>query len=189
MSKRIVVADDEPISRLNICEILSGAGYAVVGEVGDGFDAVELCRLHNPDLVILDIRMPMFDGLKAARMIRSEKLAKSVLMLTAFSDKEFVDQAQDAGVEGYLVKPVTEGALLAMVGVAIAKGAEMSRMAETIRNVEEQLESRKLIERAKGILMEKEKLSESEAFKRIQKFSMDKGRSMKEIAKAIVLNG
>lgn len=189
MAYKIVIADDEPITRLNMYEILVGAGYEVVGEAGDGFDALELCRTHGPDLAILDIKMPLVDGLKVAQLIKEEKLAGSVLLLTAYSGKEFVAQAKTVGVEGYLVKPVSEESLLPMVEVAVAKGLEMDRMREDIRKVQDELESRKLIERAKGILMAQEKLCEEEAYKKMRRISMDKGRPMKEIAKVILLNG
>lgn len=189
MAYKIVIADDEPITRLNLYEILVGSGYEVVGEAGDGFDALELCRTHRPDLVLLDIKMPLVDGLKAAHLIKDEKLAGSVLLLTAYSGKEFVDQAKAIGVEGYLVKPVSEESLLPMVEVAIAKGMEMDRMRADIRKVQDELEGRKLIERAKGILMAQDQLSEEDAYKKIRRISMDKGRPMKEIAKAILLNG
>ncbi len=189
MAYKIVIADDEPITRLNMYEILVGSGYDVVGEAGDGFDALELCRTHCPELAILDIKMPLIDGLKAAQQIKEEKLAGSVLLLTAYSGKEFVDQAKAVGVEGYLVKPVSEESLLPMVEVAIAKGMEMDRMREDIRKVQGELEDRKLIERAKGILMVQDQLCEGDAYKKIRRISMDKGCPMKEIAKAILING
>lgn len=189
MAHKIVISDDEPITRLNIYEILTAAGYDVVGEAGDGFDALELCREHHPDLVLLDIKMPLVDGLKAAQMIRSEKLAGSILLLTAYSGQEFVGQAKEIGVEGYLVKPVSEESLLPMVEVAIGKGMEMDRMREDIRKVQDELEGRKLIERAKGLLMARDGLREDEAYQKIRRISMDKGRPMKDIAKAILLNG
>jgi AmiR/NasT family two-component response regulator len=188
MAYKIVIADDEPITRLNMYEILVGAGYEVVGEAGDGFDALDLCRAHHPDLALLDIKMPLIDGLKVSQLIKDEKIAGSILLLTAHSGKEFVAQAKAVGVEGYLVKPVSEDSLLPMVEVAIAKGIEMGRMREDIIRVQDELESRKLIERAKGILMAQDKLSEDDAYKKIRKISMDKGRPMKEIANAILLN-
>jgi response regulator NasT len=188
MAYKIVIADDEPITRLNMYEILVGAGYDVVGEAADGFDALDLCRTHSPNLVLLDIKMPLIDGLKAAQLIKEEKLAGSILLLTAYSGKEFVEQAKAAGVEGYLVKPVSEESLLPMVEVAIAKGIEMDQMRADIRKVQDELEGRKLIERAKGLLMAQENLCENDAYKKIRKLSMDKGRPMKDIASAILLN-
>lgn len=189
MAYKIVISDDEPITRLNIYEILTSAGYDVVGEAGDGFDALELCRTHRPDLALLDIKMPLIDGLKVARLIREEKLAGSILLLTAYSGTEFVGQAKEVGVEGYLVKPVSEESLLPMVEVAIGKGMEMNRMRQDIAKAQDELEGRKLVERAKGILMAQENLCEEAAYKKLRKISMDKGRPMKEIAKAILLNG
>ncbi|RLB73443.1 MAG: response regulator, partial [Deltaproteobacteria bacterium] len=133
-------------------------------------------------------KMPLIDGLKVAQLIREEHLAGSILLLTAYSGKEFVDQAKEIGVEGYLVKPISEDSLLPMVEVAIAKGREMDQMRADISRAKDELEGRKLIERAKGILMAQEKLSEDAAYKKIRKISMDKGRPMKDIAKVILLN-
>lgn len=189
MAYRIVIADDEPITRLNMYEILVASGYEVVGEAGDGFDALDLCRKHHPDLVLLDIKMPLIDGLKVAQLIKDEKLAGSILLLSAYSGKEFVEQAKTVGVDGYLVKPVSEESLLPMVEVAIAKGMEIDRMREDIRKAQDELEGRKIIERAKGILMAQEKLCEEAAYNKIRRISMDKGRPMKDIAKAILING
>lgn len=188
MAYKIVVADDEPITRFTMLEILTTAGYHVVGEAGDGFDALELCREHRPELVLLDIKMPLVDGLKVAQSIKAENLAGSILLLTAYSGRDFVEQARDIGVEGYLVKPVSEESLLPMVEVAIAKGKELNWMREDIRKAQDELEGRKLIERAKGILMARDNLSEQDAYGKIRKISMDKGRPMVEIAKVILLN-
>lgn len=189
MGYTIVIADDEPIARMDIREILEGAGYAVLGEVSDGFDAVEMCRKHKPDLVLMDIKMPLLDGLKASRVIRDEKTAGGILLLTAYSDKEFVGQATDVGVMGYLVKPVKEESLLPMVEVAVAKGAEIARLEGEMQKVRGQLEGRKVVERAKGVLMKTCHLSEEAAYNRLRKLSMDKRCSMKEIAGVIVLSG
>ncbi|MCP4117270.1 MAG: response regulator [Desulfobacteraceae bacterium] len=188
MGKKIVIADDEPITRMDVREILENAGYTVLGEASDGFDAVELCKKFNPDLVLLDIKMPLLDGLKASRIIREQKLAKGVLLITAYSGKEFVDQAKEAGVMGYVVKPIREESLLPMVEVAIAKGEELDKMAQEIDRAKDQLESRKLIEKAKGVLMKEKNISEEEAFQMIRKIGMDKRCSMKEIAKIILMN-
>jgi response regulator NasT len=188
MGKKIVIADDEPITRMDVREILENAGYTVLGEASDGFDAVELCKKYNPDLVLLDIKMPLLDGLKASQIIREQKLAKGVLLITAYSGKEFVDQAKEAGVMGYVVKPIREESLLPMVEVAIAKGEELDQMSREIDRAKDQLESRKLIEKAKGLLMKQQNISEEEAFQMIRKICMDKRCSMKEIAKIILMN-
>jgi response regulator NasT len=188
MGKKIVIADDEPITRMDVREILENAGYTVLGEASDGFDAVELCKKYTPDLVLLDIKMPLLDGLKASRIIREQKLAKGVLLITAYSGKEFVDQAKEIGVMGYVVKPIREESLLPMVEVAIAKGEEMDQMSREIDRAKDQLESRKLIEKAKGLLMKQQDVSEEEAFQMIRKICMDKRCSMKEIAKIILMN-
>ena len=189
MTYRIVIADDEPITRMDLREILEGAGYRVVAEASDGFDAVEICRKHRPDLVLMDIKMPLLDGLKASRVVRKEKLAGGVLLLTAYSGKEFIEQARDIGVMGYVVKPVKEEAILPMIEVAIGKSREISDMEGEIQKAQDQLESRKLIERAKGLLMKQDGITEDAAYNRIRKFSMDKRCSMMDIAKAILLNG
>lgn len=188
MSYRIVIADDEPITRMDVREILEAAGYLVVGEASDGFDAVELCRKHKPDLILMDIKMPLLDGLKASQVIRKEKLAVGILLLTAYSGKEFVNQAKDIGVMGYVVKPVKEEALLPMIEVAASKSHEIAQMENNVQEAEDQLERRKLIERAKGLLMRQEGITEQEAYARIRKFSMDKRCSMSDIAKAILMN-
>lgn len=189
MGYRIVIADDEPITRMDIREILEAAGYEVMGEACDGFDAVELCRKHKPDLVLMDIKMPLLDGLKASRMIRDEKTAGGILLLTAYSGKEFVGQAKDVGVMGYVVKPIKEESLLPMVEIAVAKGAEIAGLESDMQKAQGQLEGRKLVERAKGILMKSLNVSEEMAYNQIRKLSMDKRCSMKDIAKVIVLNG
>ncbi len=189
MKTKIVIADDEPITRLDIREILEDTGYDVVGEASDGFDAVEMCRKHKPDLVLMDIKMPLLDGLKAAKIIKNGKLAGGILLLTAYSGKEFVNQAKDIGVAGYLVKPINEDSLLPMIEIAISQSNEISRIEADAEKSKTQLEDRKIIERAKGIMMERDNISEEEAYHMIQKLSMDKRCSMKDIAKVIILNG
>ncbi len=188
MDFKIVIADDEPITRMDIREILTHAGYNVVGEASDGFDAVELCRKENPDMVLLDIKMPLLDGLKAARIIHEEHLADAILLITAYSGKEFVDQAKETGVVGYVVKPIREESLIPMVEIGIAKGKEMAKMSQEVSKTKQRLEDRALIEKAKGLLMRQKNLSEDEAFKMIRKIGMDKRRPMRDIAKIILLN-
>lgn len=188
MKYRIVIVDDEPLIRKGIREILEGAGYDVVAEASDGLDAVVVCHKHRPDLVLMDINMPLLDGLKAARMIRSEKTAGGILLVTANTGKESVDLAKEAGVIGYVVKPVKEEALLPMVEIAVARAAEIAELEGDVEEARGQLEARKLVDRAKGLLMKTFDISEDTAYKRLRKLSMDKRCSMKEIAKVIVMN-
>lgn len=188
MVKTVVIADDEPITRMDLCEILSEAGYNVVGEASDGFDAVEICRKHKPDLVLMDVKMPLLDGLKATKIIINEGLSDSVVLLTAYSGNEFIEQAKEAGVMGYLVKPIDEKSLLPSIEVAMYKGKEIKRMKCDVVKAKEDLESRKIIERAKGVLMKKYDITEEEAYNKIRKLSMDKRCAMTKIADAILLN-
>lgn len=188
MKKRIVIADDEPITRMDFSELLREAGYDVVGEASDGFDAVELCRELNPDLVLMDVKMPLLDGLKASKILAEENSPCSVVLITAYSGKEFIDQAKDAGVMGYIVKPIDEKSLIATIEVAIAKGDQFRKIQEKVVKTEEQLKSRKAIEKAKGILMRKYDLTEENAYNKIRKLSMDKRCAMGDIANAIILN-
>jgi len=187
VKKRIVIADDEPITRMDIREILEDAGYDVVGDVSDGFDAIEICRRLKPDLVLMDIKMPLLDGISAAKVINKEELVDSIILLTAYSDKNFIDKAKDVGVIGYLVKPVNEKSLLPAVEIALNKGREIKKIKKEIKNVNDKLNARKIIEKAKGILMEKHKLTEQEAYDKIRTLSMNKRTSMREIAEAILL--
>ncbi|MFW6271305.1 MAG: ANTAR domain-containing response regulator [Bacillota bacterium] len=188
MTKKIVIADDEPITIMDISEILVEEGYNVVAEVSDGFDAIEACRQHKPDLILLDIKMPLLNGIKAAKVIKEENLAEAIVFLTAYSNKEFIKQAKEVGVMGYLVKPVDSANLLPAVELAISQGEELLLIKENIKELKLKLEKRKIIARAKGILMNSEKISEEEAYNKIRKLSMDKRCSMKEIAHIIILN-
>jgi response regulator NasT len=188
MEKKIVIADDEPITIMDISEILTEEGYNVVAEVSDGFDAIEACRKHSPELILLDIKMPLLNGIKAAKVIKKEELAGSILFLTAYSNKDFINQAKEVGVMGYLVKPIGRESLLPAVELAISQGEEMVNIKNNIKDLENKLEKRKLISKAKGILMDSENISEEEAYCKIRKLSMDKRCSMKEIADIIILN-
>lgn len=186
--KTVVIADDEPITRMDLCEILQRANYKVVGEASDGFDAVEICRKHKPDLVLMDVKMPLLDGLKATKIIVNEELADSVVLLTAYSGNEFIEQAKEAGVMCFLVKPFDERHLLPAIEVALSKGKEIKKMRSDVDKAKGDLESRKTIEKAKGILMQRYKLTEEEAYNRIRKLSMDKRCTMSKIADAVILN-
>ena len=183
---RVVIADDDPIIRMDLREMLAGLGYLVAGEAGDGMSAVNQARELRPDLVIMDIRMPELDGIEAARMLTSEDIAP-VLLLTAYSEPELVQRATQAGVIGYLVKPFREAQLGPAIDVTLSRFREFRAMKTELGNTKEALEARKVIERAKGLLMERYNLNEAEAFRRIQKRSMDSRKSMKEIAEAVLL--
>lgn len=188
MNKTIVIADDEPITRMDIYEILSEAGYEVVGEASNGFDAVELCRRFKPDLALMDIKMPHLDGLKATKLILDENLADAVVVLTAYSGSEFIEEAKAAGVTGYIVKPVEERNLLPEVEIAIAKGKEIKVIKEEMIKIKEEMEKKITINKAKEILMEKYSITEEAAYKRLRKSSMDRRCSMQEIAIAVIQN-
>ena len=182
---RLVIADNESIIRLDLREMLEDAGHEVVGEAINGRKAVELTRMHRPDLVIMDIKMPEMDGITAARKISEEKLAP-VLLLTAFSQSDIVEKAKDSGVLGYLVKPVRESNLFPAIEIALSRWEEMQGMEEELGKLKDSLETRKTVDRAKGILMAAHKLGEQEAYRRIQRYAMMKRLSIKEVAEAIV---
>lgn len=182
---RLVIADNESIIRLDLREMLEDAGYEIAGEAVNGRKAVELTRMHRPDLVIMDIKMPEMDGLAAARKIADEKLAP-VLLLTAFSQPEIVEKAKNSGVLGYLVKPVRENNLFPAMEIALSRWAEMQGLEQELDKLKDSLEMRKTVDRAKGILMAAHKLSEQEAYRRIQRYAMAKRLPIKEVAEAIV---
>ena len=182
---RLVIADNESIIRLALREMLEDAGHEVVGEAINGRKAVELTRMHQPDLVIMDIKMPEMDGITAARKIADEKLAP-VLLLTAFSQSDIVEKAKDSGVLGYLVKPVKESNLFPAMEIALSRWEEIQGMEEELGKLKDSLETRKTVDRAKGILMAAHRLSEQEAYRRIQRYAMTKRLSIKEVAEAIV---
>ena len=184
--RRILVADDESLIRLDVREMLTHLGYEVVGEAGDGAVAVELARKLKPDLVIMDIRMPEVDGIVAAEMLTRERIAP-VVLLTAYSDHQLVERAREAGVVGYVVKPFREAELRPVIELSLARFDEFRTLEREVGNLNEALESRKVVERAKGVLMESYGLKESEAFHRIRKTSMDARKSMREVADAILL--
>ncbi len=187
MSKtRVIIADDESIIRMDLKEMLTSLGYLIVGEAGDGDSAVNLARELRPDLVLMDIKMPGLDGIGAAKVLTEEKIAP-VLFLTAFSQKELVEGAKEAGVVAYLVKPFRESELVPAIEIALARFKEFKALEQQIGDLSEALETRKLVDRAKGLLMDTQNLTESEAFRKIQKMSMNTRKSMKEIAEAILL--
>jgi response regulator NasT len=183
---RILIADDESLIRLDLREMLTHLGYEVVGDVGDGQAALELARKIRPDIVIMDIKMPEIDGITAASILTSEQIAP-VVLLTAYSDQELVERAKNAGVVGYIVKPFREAELLPVIELSLTRFAEFTALRSEVGDLREALESRKVVERAKGVLMDNHGLSEAEAFRRIRKASMDSRKSMREVAEAILL--
>lgn len=183
---RILLADDESIIRLDLREMLKEQGHDIVGEASNGQEAVELAEKLNPDLIVMDIKMPVMDGLEAVKRINAERTIP-VIMLTAYSQPELVQQATELGVYGYLVKPIKEADILPTIEVALARANELYALQKEVDDLKETIETRKLVEKAKGILMENYGLTEAQAFRKIQKLSMDRRKPLKEIADAIIL--
>ena len=183
---RVVVVDDEVLIRMYIREILENNGYEVVGEAEDGLDAINVCREYRPEFVIMDINMPVLSGLEAAKVIKEEELAGFIIVLTAYRDKEIAKRAVDIDVMGYIVKPVDEDTLLPTIGIALNKYRQIKKMEKEFDKTKEALDDRKYIDRAKGMLMERRKMTEKEAYVYIRKLAMDKGNSMVEISKMLL---
>ncbi|WP_430332709.1 ANTAR domain-containing response regulator [Rhodococcus sp. ACT016] len=184
-SRRVVVAEDEALIRLDLVEMLREEGYDVVGEAGDGQRAVELAEELRPDLVIMDVKMPRRDGIDAASEIAAKRIAP-VVILTAFSQRELVERARDAGAMAYLVKPFSKADLVPAVELAASRFTEISLLEREVANLSERLETRKVIERAKGMLMQSQGLTEPEAFKWIQRAAMDRRTTMKTVAEVVL---
>jgi response regulator NasT len=182
---RVVVAEDEAIIRLDLKEMLEEEGLEVVGEAGDGDAALRLARDHAPDLVIMDIKMPGMDGLSAAERIVNEELA-AVLILTAFSQDALVRRAAEAGAMGYLVKPFQKSDLLPAIEVAVARGAQLTALKREARDASERLATRKVVDRAKGRLMDRDGMTEADAFRLLQKRAMDERRSLRAVAEEVL---
>jgi two-component system, response regulator PdtaR len=185
---RVVIAEDEAIIRLDLREILEEQGYEVVGETGRGDEAVTLVRDRHPDLAILDIRMPGIDGLAAARQINEEGRC-AVLILTAFSQRNLIEEARDAGALAYLIKPFTQAELVPAIEVALGRFREMQAIKESNSTLEDQLATRRVVDRAKGILMDDHGLKEAEAFDFIQKTAMRDRRKMRDVAQDVIDGG
>jgi response regulator NasT len=183
MSVRILVAEDEALIRMDLVEMLQEAGYTVCAEASNGEEAISLANEHKPDLCILDVKMPVLDGISAAEKIIS---IAPVLMLTAFSQRELVERARDAGVMAYVVKPFSIGDLVPAIEIAMSRHTQMKSLADEVADLHERLETRKVIDRAKGILMKALNLSEPEAFSWIQRAAMDRRLTMKEVAMAVI---
>ena len=188
MAVRVVIAEDEASVRLDLKEILEEEGYHVVGETGRGDEAVELVRRERPDLAILDIKMPGADGLTAAREISVQRLA-AVLILTAFSQRDLIEQARNAGALAYLVKPFQKSELLPAIDIALGRFNEMVALEDQVRNLEERLEVRKVVERAKGVLMDEQGMAEHEAFAWIQQTAMNERVRMDVVARRVIDEG
>jgi AmiR/NasT family two-component response regulator len=186
MPTRIILAEDETLIRMDLKEELSRQGYLVVGDVGDGQSAVNLAREVRPDLVIMDIDMPQLDGISASEILTREKIAP-VLLLTAYNNPELIERAKQVGVLHYLVKPWNQSALKPAIEVALARFSEYRQMEDRVATLEEQLATRKVVERAKGMLMQKQGLNEQDAFRKIQRASMNSRKSMREVAEALLL--
>ena len=183
--KRILVAEDEAIIRLDLAEMLTEAGYEVVGQASNGEQAVTMTRDLAPDLVIMDVKMPVLDGITAAERIGAERICP-VVMLTAFSQTELVERARDAGVMAYVVKPFTAADVTPAIDIALSRWGELKALESEIADLGDRLETRKAVDRAKGVLMTKLKITEAEAFRWIQKTAMDRRMGMREVAEAVV---
>ncbi|CAN5317876.1 response regulator [soil metagenome] len=186
--RTVIIAEDETLIRMDLAEMLTEEGYDVVGQAGDGAKAIELAEEHHPDLVILDVKMPVLDGIAAAEAIAAKRIAP-VVILTAFSQRDLVERARDAGAMAYLVKPFTQSDLVPAIEMALSRFAELAQLESEVQDLQERLETRKSVDRAKGILQEKLRLSEPEAFRWIQKTAMDLRLSMREVAEGVVAHG
>ena len=186
--RRVLVAEDEVLIRMDLVEMLREEGYDVVGEVGDGERAVALAEELRPDLVILDVKMPVLDGIAAAERIAAGRIAP-VVMLTAFSQRDLVERARDAGAMAYLVKPFTQSDLAPAIEMAVSRFAELRQVETEVVDLKEQIETRKSVERAKGVLQQQLGISESEAFRWIQKTAMDLRLSMRLVAEGVITHG
>ncbi len=187
-SRRVVIAEDEALIRMDLAEMLVEEGYQVVAQAGDGESAVGLVEQHRPDLVVLDVKMPKLDGIAAAQRIASQRIAP-VVILTAFSQRELVERARDAGAMAYLVKPFTKNDLVPAIEMAISRYAELQMLESEVADLTARLETRKLVDRAKGALQAQLDLSEPDAFRWIQKTAMDLRLSMRQVAEGVLTHG
>jgi AmiR/NasT family two-component response regulator len=187
-TRRVVIAEDEVLIRMDLAEMLSEEGYDVVGQAGDGAKAIELAEELRPDLVILDVKMPVLDGIAAAERIASQRIAP-VVILTAFSQRDLVERARDAGAMAYLVKPFSKTDLVPAIEMAVSRFAEVTLLEAEVADLSERLETRKAVDRAKNVLQEQLKISEPEAFRWIQKTAMDLRLSMRQVAEGVIDHG
>lgn len=186
--RRVVIAEDEALIRLDLAEMLGEEGYDVVGQAADGERAIELAEELRPDLVVLDVKMPKLDGISAAQRIAAKRIAP-VVILTAFSQRELVERARDAGAMAYLVKPFTKNDLVPAIEMAVSRFAELQMLEAEVADLTERLETRKLVDRAKGVLQQQLELSEPESFRWIQKTAMDLRLSMRQVAEGVIAHG
>ena len=186
--RRVLIAEDEALIRMDLAEMLGEQGHQVVGQAADGARAVELARELRPDLVILDVKMPVLDGIAAAERIAGERIAP-VVILTAFSQRELVERARDAGAMAYLVKPFSPGDLVPAIEMAVSRFTELQALEQEVAGLQDRLETRKAVDRAKAVLQSELGLSEPDAFRWIQKTAMDLRRSMREVADGVVAHG
>ena len=184
-NRTVVVAEDESLIRIDIVEILTDNGFTVVGEASDGEAAIALAREHRPDIVVMDVKMPLLDGISAAEILTKEKIAP-VVLLTAFSQRELVERASEAGALAYVVKPFTPNDLIPAVEIALSRAQQISALEDEVADIAERLETRKILDRAKGILNDTMGLTEPEAFRWIQKASMDRRLTMREVAQTVI---
>jgi two-component system, response regulator PdtaR len=186
--RRVVIAEDEALIRMDLAEMLAEESYEVVGQAADGEAAVAMAREHRPDLVVLDVKMPKLDGIAAARAIAAERIAP-VVILTAFSQRDLIERARDAGAMAYLVKPFTKHDLVPAIEMAVSRFAEVRLLEAEVADLAERLETRKVVDRAKGVLQRQLELTEPEAFRWIQKTAMDLRLSMKQVAEGVIEHG
>lgn len=183
---RVLIADDDPIIRLDLRQMLANLGYEIVGEAGDGQQAVDLARSIKPDICVLDVKMPIRDGISALSEIVGDQISAAIL-LTAYSDRELIESAREAGAFAYLVKPFKPNDLPPAIEVSVSRYRQMKDLQEQVRSLTDRIETRKLVERAKSVLIEREGISEAEAYRTIQQSSMNARKSMREVAEAILL--
>lgn len=184
--RTVAIVDDEPITRMDLSDMLTDLGFSVVGEAADGFDAVELCRLHHPDIVLMDVKMPVFDGLTAAESILSEHLATCIILLTAFNDREIVERAGHIGITGYLVKPIDQKSLLPTIEVAYAQSMRLKASEDKVQKAQQKIREDRQIRKAQKLWAQKQQCSEDEAYHQMRKAAMDKRITMAVFAEGVL---